>query len=69
MHIKEGTKLKVYHNVKGEFYAAADRGFDTVDEFYPLVVLQPVTGRNNKFKKGQTMVVRSNLCTVRVEES
>lgn len=68
MHIKEGTRLKVYHNVKGEFIAEADRDFDTTDEFYPLVVLQPVTGRNNKFKKGQTMVVRSNLCTVRVEE-
>ena len=68
MHIKEGTRLKVYHNVKGEFYAEADRDFDTTDEFYPLVALQPVAGRNKKYKKGQTMVVRSNLCTVRVEE-
>lgn len=68
MHIPEGTKLKVYHNIKGEFYAEADRAFDTMDEFYPLVALQLVEGRNLKFKKGQPMIVRSTLCTVRVEE-
>ena len=66
MKIKENTELIIRHNRKGLFRAIAEKDFDTDDEWYPILTLEPVEGKANEWDIGERIPCKGKFCRLQV---
>jgi len=60
MIIKKGTKLRVEHQRKGQFYGEAYEDFDTEkDEWYPIQAAEYVEGESSYWEPGEKIPCRN----------